>query len=1233
MDNSGAFTIAVDARAIGVAGASAEASLTSGIYQFASADEGSADVLLDNSGDLTLSAAANALGAVATADVTAEYLLYQGATAYDAGNLASTKINNTGAVALTLTANAGSAAAPATSAEASVSGSSLIYQTAEGRDGADASVELTNAGSIDVKANAAANGATSADADAELNNIVDQNAYAVGGGDAAVVFNNTDAVSVLSGAVATGEDATAYAHVHDAVTQYAFADEGSASVALTNSGTINVLTDAKAVGGTEAFASASVTGFYQEVEGADGSSLTFTNAAAGVIDVGAHAAATGDGATAYAYAEGLQQDTDDIGAVFTVDNAGSFKVHATAIADAATEGAAAASASGIYIDADGNSAVLDIANSGTLDVLASAQGLDSADAYAYGLSVEAATDVGGTIDNSGTIKVVAKADATGAGATQIGAASATAVIIDAGGANSLVLTNSGTIQADAVTDAGGTPTATGIYLSGGTGTDLFVLNNKAGNIIARESTDLGATYTWGTAIDTDGAATPAELNFEGNGTLYSTTYHPTVALADDQFGYIYGNVDIKATDTINVSAGETWLDGLVNSDAVPDGSMTIKEGGLLFLLDDRNDLLTPDDYSGPSKVHVDNFTIEGKGRLALHLMGTDPAAIVLNDYPQVIANTVDLDPEGDGNEAILEVRQASQNGLYHDHYRYEDVVIATGGAGALNGQFAGVETQSLLLVADDDYSDNDGTIDLDINRIAFGDVAGLTRNQRSVGDGIENVYLPTLTGPFAGVLADLFTINDAVAYGDALDQLSGVQYAGYLRKLGWMGTRFNGLMNDMSECARGAAVSEICRDEGESGVRVWGKLNYGKTDTDGDVEAGGFNTEQWFGALGVDFSVGQNAILGIAGAYIENDMDFDEFNGRIKSKGWQLGVYGAYDPGPYYLKAGVSYSDLNGKSSRDVNFVNTVGSIKGDPDAKIWAANIEAGYRIPLGANAALTPYAGFDYAMVKMRRFDETGLPGANLSVGGKDKFAASELGLELSGQMGKIIPSLRVGWQHAFTNDTADFRASFIDAPAGSDFRIISEDFAADSAIVEVGLTAQLSPNFDAHLGYQGRFSSDVQRHAGGLTLSYLFGGSQPVAAPPPPPPAPPPPPPPPPPQAVCNKGPYIVFFDWDKSDITPEAATILDSAVTAYGNCDVVPIMLAGYTDRSGSDRYNMGLSTRRNTSVRGYLSSRGIPDERISSQAFGEANPRVPTADGVRELQNRRVEITYGPGSGN
>jgi outer membrane protein OmpA-like peptidoglycan-associated protein len=116
------------------------------------------------------------------------------------------------------------------------------------------------------------------------------------------------------------------------------------------------------------------------------------------------------------------------------------------------------------------------------------------------------------------------------------------------------------------------------------------------------------------------------------------------------------------------------------------------------------------------------------------------------------------------------------------------------------------------------------------------------------------------------------------------------------------------------------------------------------------------------------------------------------------------------------------------------------------------------------------------------------------------------------------------------------------------------------------------------------------------------------------------------------ACNTGPYIVFFEWDKSDITAEAASILDGAVAQYANCGNASVMLAGHADKSGTPKYNQGLSERRNTSVRAYLTGRGISDGVISTQAFGEGAPRVDTADGVRELQNRRVEITYGPGSG-
>lgn len=108
-------------------------------------------------------------------------------------------------------------------------------------------------------------------------------------------------------------------------------------------------------------------------------------------------------------------------------------------------------------------------------------------------------------------------------------------------------------------------------------------------------------------------------------------------------------------------------------------------------------------------------------------------------------------------------------------------------------------------------------------------------------------------------------------------------------------------------------------------------------------------------------------------------------------------------------------------------------------------------------------------------------------------------------------------------------------------------------------------------------------------------------------------------------CLAGPFIAFFDWDRSDISADAATVLDSTVASTAGCGSSTIRVAGFTDRSGSDGYNMALSTRRADAVRAYLASHGTTAQ-VTTQAFGENNPRVPTADGVRELQNRRVEIT-------
>ncbi len=158
-------------------------------------------------------------------------------------------------------------------------------------------------------------------------------------------------------------------------------------------------------------------------------------------------------------------------------------------------------------------------------------------------------------------------------------------------------------------------------------------------------------------------------------------------------------------------------------------------------------------------------------------------------------------------------------------------------------------------------------------------------------------------------------------------------------------------------------------------------------------------------------------------------------------------------------------------------------------------------------------------------------------------------------------------------------------------------------------------------------------VRTHSLLVGLTYNFGGEAPPP-PPPPPPAPPPPPPaplPPCPPAAVTPGPFLVFFDWDRSVITPEAAAILDRAADQYASTGQTSVTLAGHADKSGKPDYNVALSQRRADAVKAYMTGKGVAAGVITTEAFGESRPLVDTADGVREPQNRRVEITFGGAS--
>jgi len=148
----------------------------------------------------------------------------------------------------------------------------------------------------------------------------------------------------------------------------------------------------------------------------------------------------------------------------------------------------------------------------------------------------------------------------------------------------------------------------------------------------------------------------------------------------------------------------------------------------------------------------------------------------------------------------------------------------------------------------------------------------------------------------------------------------------------------------------------------------------------------------------------------------------------------------------------------------------------------------------------------------------------------------------------------------------------------------------------------------------------SDDLTVHTITVGLRYTFGA----------PPAPPPAPvtaAPPAPRATAIAGPrqvFIVFFEFDKSVLTNEGRKVVEQAAAAFKSG--TNVVIAGYTDRAGTVQYNLALSKRRADTVRATLVRTGVPASAISENWHGEENPRVPTADGVREPQNRRVEIT-------
>ncbi|MGE4313052.1 MAG: OmpA family protein [Pseudobdellovibrionaceae bacterium] len=105
------------------------------------------------------------------------------------------------------------------------------------------------------------------------------------------------------------------------------------------------------------------------------------------------------------------------------------------------------------------------------------------------------------------------------------------------------------------------------------------------------------------------------------------------------------------------------------------------------------------------------------------------------------------------------------------------------------------------------------------------------------------------------------------------------------------------------------------------------------------------------------------------------------------------------------------------------------------------------------------------------------------------------------------------------------------------------------------------------------------------------------------------------------------YLVFFDFDKSEITDSAQSVLDAVAQEVKSRQLKGINVIGHTDTSGTNEYNQALGERRASSVDAALAARGVPQGMMATSSRGETELMVQTPDGVREPANRRVEISF------
>ncbi|MFV3369584.1 autotransporter domain-containing protein [Pseudomonas sp. NY15435] len=403
-------------------------------------------------------------------------------------------------------------------------------------------------------------------------------------------------------------------------------------------------------------------------------------------------------------------------------------------------------------------------------------------------------------------------------------------------------------------------------------------------------------------------------------------------------------------------------------------------------------------------------------------------------------------------------------------------------AAALNGTFATVSSNLAFLTPELAYSASGVELTLERNNVSFIS-AGRTYNQRTIAANIESLG--------TGTLYNAISVLSAEQAQTAYDSLSGELHASTQGALFDDSRYVRDAIGQRLRAAQGQASTDaILHTDADSGMTFWLQGYGGWGDTSGNSNTASLDHDSRGTLLGIDLPVGDNWRMGMAVGYGSSNLDVDARNSSadIDSTSLTLFAAGQWDAINLRLGASQVWNDI--ESSRHVQAGSLAEHDKASYDANTTQVFGELGYAIAAG-DFTLEPFGGLAHVKVDSDSFKEHGGSSALHGDSEKDEVTYGTLGLHAATALttlGSVPLALQgtLGWQHAFDDLDPKRQLSFA---GGDSFTVKGTPLAQDTALAQLGVTAQVANGTTVGLGYSGQFGDGYKENGIRLGLNVSF------------------------------------------------------------------------------------------------------------------------------------------------